>query len=125
MKRDMDLIRDILLHHEKHSDDNFYHTLNADNFENFDAEKLYSHVRLLMESGHIGYVDQTMGGEDIDLGGISPAGYDFLDSVRDPEVWRNTKELVNKAGGWSLEMMGDLARGLIKTQLKKLTGVEI
>jgi hypothetical protein len=56
---------------------------------------------------------------------LSWAGDDFLDSVRDPEIWRQTKEGAKKAGGFTVELLGDLAKGLIKTQIKKHTGVEL
>jgi hypothetical protein len=52
-------------------------------------------------------------------------GHDFLDSVRDPEIWRETKEGAKQAGGFTIELLGDLAKGLIKTQIEKHTGVKL
>ena len=52
-------------------------------------------------------------------------GCDFLDSVRDDEIWRQTKDGVTKAGGFSLDLMKALAKGLIKKQIETHTGVEL
>ena len=52
-------------------------------------------------------------------------GHDFLDQVRDDEIWRLTKEGANKAKGFTFDLLASLARGLIKEKIKKHTGIEI
>ncbi len=52
-------------------------------------------------------------------------GHDFLDSIRDPVIWQETKEGVKKAGGFSLELLGDLAKGLLKKKIEDHTGVQL
>lgn len=56
-------------------------------------------------------------------------GHDFLDTVRDSKVWEKTKEAVKGVGGVSIDTIKDvakeLAKGLIKHQVKKHTGVEL
>ena len=52
-------------------------------------------------------------------------GHDFLDSVRDEEIWRRTKEGAKAAGGFTFDIIKDLAKGLIKTQIKKHTDVDL
>jgi hypothetical protein len=72
----------------------------------------------------------------IDSGGVAPmvgigfrcltwAGHNFVDSVRDDVIWHEAKEGAKKAGGFSLELLGALAKGLIKKKIEKHTGVEI
>jgi hypothetical protein len=41
-------------------------------------------------------------------------GHDFLDSVRDPAIWKATKEGAAKIGGFSVHLLGALAKGLIR-----------
>jgi hypothetical protein len=57
--------------------------------------------------------------------GLSWAGCEYLDSVRDPEVWHKTKETANAVGGFTLDLLKKLAEGLIKMQIKKHTGIEL
>jgi Hypothetical protein (DUF2513) len=52
-------------------------------------------------------------------------GHDFIDSVRDPEIWRKTKEGAQAAGGFTIELLRELAKGFIKTQIEKHTGVKL
>jgi hypothetical protein len=85
---------------------------------------VFGHLNLLCDAD---FIDGEMNASNAELGfqGLTWAGHDFLDSVRDPEIWRKTKDGVKAAGGFTVDLLGDIAKGLIKTQLKKLTGVEI
>ncbi|KCZ88038.1 DUF2513 domain-containing protein [Hyphomonas jannaschiana] len=125
MKRDADLLRKILLAAEAKSDDGLIVTLTPEDLPhpNFE-EVMWSHVLVLEDLGYIAHEQQACD-ESVDVGRITAAGYDFLDSVRDDEVWRKTKEAAASAGGFTIDLLGDLAKGLIKTQIKRLTGVEV
>jgi hypothetical protein len=61
----------------------------------------------------------------ITFAGLTWAGHDFLDSVRDSEIWRATKEGAQKAGGFSLELLAALAKGLIKKKIEQHTGIQL
>lgn len=45
------------------------------------------------------------------------SGYDFLDSVRDLAIWRETKEGVKKAGGFTVDIVVAVGKFLIKEKL--------
>lgn len=49
----------------------------------------------------------------------------FLDSVRDPETWWRTKKAAAGAGGFTLDLLKDLAKGLIRKQIEDRTGVKL
>jgi len=51
---------------------------------------------------------------------ISWAGHEFLDSVRDPEIWRETKEGAGKVGSWSMKLLSDLAIGFARAKAQQL-----
>jgi hypothetical protein len=89
-----------------------------------DASEVYYNMRLLANAG---FLDLTDGQPAVGFGikGLTWQGHDFLDSVRDPEIWRRTKEGAQKAGGFTVELLSDLAKGLIKTQIEKYTGVKL
>jgi hypothetical protein len=56
---------------------------------------------------------------------LTPRGHDFLDSVRDPAIWHETKEGVKKAGGFTLELLGALAKGLVVKKIEHHTGIKL
>ena len=49
----------------------------------------------------------------------------FLGAIRDPEIWAKTKKGAAAAGGFTMELLRDLAKGFIKKQVEELTGVKI
>ena len=56
---------------------------------------------------------------------LSWQGHDFLDSIRDPEVWNKTKKGAAAAGGFTFDLLKDLAKGFIKTKIEEHTGIKI
>jgi hypothetical protein len=48
------------------------------------------------------------------------SGYEFLDKIRDPEIWRQTKAGASKVGVWSVAMLGELAVGFAKAKAAEL-----
>lgn len=125
MKRDMDLVRAVLLAVEEHG------TTPIDWIEDFQVEGYESelvayHVWLLAQAGFIEAIDDSTG----DRFGCSPRcltwhGAEFLDSVRDPIVWSNTKQGAKRVGSFSIDVLSEIAKGIIKKKLADLSGVEI
>lgn len=133
MKRDMDFVRDLLL--EIEGGKSHYVTMSKSIARSFwedeanypddqEAERLEYHLRLLESAGYIRAKTLTAGGDWV-IQQIEWKGHDFLDSVRDPEIWKKTKAVATKAKGFSIDLLGDIAKGLIKTQIKKHTDIEI
>ena len=128
MKRDLDLIRDLLLQIEEKYDGNFgmleinYHgEVGSPEFQ-----KTVEHIYLMGEAGLIEVRDHShMSGREYSPKRMTWWGHDFLDSIRDPEVWDQTKKLANKAGAGSLDLVGDIAKGFIKTKIKQHTGIDV
>jgi Hypothetical protein (DUF2513) len=56
---------------------------------------------------------------------ISWQGREFLDTVRDPEIWAKTKKGAEEAKGFTIDLLKDLAKGLVKKQIEELTGVKL
>ena len=107
MKRDMDLIRELLL------------KLEALPMRRGGIVSITPHADEIAVAGYD--VDQI----EYHLSQITPAGHDFLDSVRDPETWSRTKKAAAGAGGFTLELLSDLAKGFIKKQIEDRTGVKL
>jgi len=124
MKRDVDLIRELLLYMEMENKYNEDLSINSNKFPDTHSRVISAHLKEIRDRGWIRELSLASGGYMI-VGGITPAGYDFLDSVRNPEIWKQTKEVGEKAGAWTLQLLGDLAKGLIKTKIEKHTGMEL
>lgn len=124
MKRDMDLVRNILLEIENKDkgDGRWIEIL----IPEVDDKTLQEHLFLMFRSGLIeGNDGSTMSSREFLPKRLTWTGHDFIDSVRDPEIWRKTKESANAAGGFTLELLGDIAKGLLKTQIKRLSGIDV
>jgi len=46
-------------------------------------------------------------------GSITHDGYEFLDAIRDEEVWQKTKGVIAKTGGWTLGVIASVATEII------------
>lgn len=129
MRRDLDLIRALLLKLEQWPMEmGDVVTIVADDpaiaVEGYTTHQIHDHLSWILERGLVEQFDsQPMMG--ITFSRLSWEGADFLDAVRDPEVWRKTKRATEGAGGFSMELVRDLARGFIKKQIEEHTGIKL
>ena len=82
---------------------------------------------MLIDQAHFlnGNAAHTYGGKswlDIEL---TWTGHEFLDNIRDSEIWNQTKAGAEKLGGFSLELVGSLAKGFVRKKIEQHTGVEL
>jgi hypothetical protein len=117
MRRDPDLIRALLLAVEAADGE----LLHQPAVRGYDRRTVHFHVRLLLEAGYLSTAlpDRSIR-QDWILLRLSWSGYDFLDRVRDGEVWRGTKQVAAKLGSWSLETLGTIAREIVLTKARTL-----
>lgn len=127
MKRDMDLIREILLAVDAADEPPSFDDLISEDAPEADQKRYAYHVRMLTDqAGFLSGIDvESFDGPGwLDLN-LTWRGHEFLDQIRDPEIWRKAKAGMEKAGGFSIDLIGALAKGLIKTQIEKHTGVDL
>ncbi|QGA38184.1 DUF2513 domain-containing protein [Burkholderia glumae] len=129
MKRDMDLIRELLLKLESLPMERGYVLIISAgdqelHVQGYDDNQIDYHLSLIKEAG---LIDSAGAGSTMGYGfrRLSWAGHDFLDSIRNPDVWTKTKEGALAAGGFTIELLGDLAKGFIKKQIEDRTGVKL
>ena len=120
MKRDMDFIRDILLEIEKHPkmDGAHIEALGLDLFPGRSAGELSFHIGLLKQAGFIRVGAETLNGDRY-LHGLTWEGCEFLDAVRDPDVWKKAKDGAAKAGGAGLAFVLEIAKAIARAELQK------
>lgn len=129
MRRDMDLIRDLMLALEAlpESPGGVHQLTPGEGVLASDAygkDTVAYHLQLIEEAKLIQTFEASYGGEVL-FNRLSWAGHDFVDSVRSPEVWAKTKKGAEAAGGFTVDLLKDLAKGFIKKQLEDLTGVRL
>lgn len=122
MKLDKDLVRQILLSVEASNDAPVgWITLEI---EGRSSDELSYHVMLLAEAGFIEAQDlSTLGEFEWQPTRLTYQGHEFLDTIRDSEVWRRTKAGAEKAGVASVGFVWDLAKAYGKQVLSERLGI--
>lgn len=119
MKRDLDLMRDMMLCIEENVSG--FRFLRRDSFLDLcdDKDVIAYHLRILVEAGFIDAQDVSSNeGEDYAVHGLTYAGCDYLDSVRSSSVWSQVKERLKKIGGIaSTEIIKKVADSIAASQL--------
>jgi hypothetical protein len=119
MKRDLDLIREILLHIESGQEYDgtreFCSTTPEEmGLTGYTPEEFFYHCTLLIEDG---YIDGAATIVNIVVRRLTSRGHDFLDDIRDPGVWKKVKTQLGGLPGVALTVVAELAKGEIKKHL--------
>ena len=115
MKRDMDLIREILLAIESYPESDAYN-LNL-SFPGHSEDEVSYHCRLLSDAMMIDAKSlQTMGEpEEWMLKGMTWTGHEFLEASRDDSRWNKAKKIISeKTGSFSFEILKSILMDLMK-----------
>jgi hypothetical protein len=127
MKRDMDLVRSILIEIEEGKSDFIIdYPMAQTNDEADELKKIKHHLVIMVQADLINISNHSQSFiEDIDYGpvqvlGLTWKGHDFLDSIRDPAVWRKTKEGASKVGGAGFGVILELGKAYARQELQKL-----
>jgi hypothetical protein len=134
MKRDMDLIRELMLKLEDlpvGPGDNV-HILPANGgllvedcsvvpVGNYSDHEIEYHLSLIEKAA---FIEPTRHGPAVGImfRGLSWSGHDFLDSVRSPDVWDKTKQAVSTAGGFTVDLLVFAAKTYLEAKIKGLIG---
>ncbi|KAE9633744.1 DUF2513 domain-containing protein [Defluviitalea raffinosedens] len=119
MKRNFDLIRHILLKIEESDSER----MTIDDFvtDEYSPKEISFHIRLLLDVNYIEATSiRTLGSpfEEFIVQRITMFGYEYLDSVRDPKIWTETKAKLQKAtSSVSLEIVKSVATKIISGML--------
>lgn len=98
MKRDMDLVREILLEIEKQYVSTAIYNLEI---EGYDMTTVAYHCKILYEAGFVSTYKAEYAGNELwsfGVGSLTWDGNDYLDNVRDNSIWRKTKDVITKKG---------------------------
>lgn len=97
MKRNMDLIRELLFYIEENYKGDL---LIIDTFENYSNAEILYHFELMSQAGLIsGKVTRFISGEGIiECKGLAWAGQDFLTNIKNESVWKDVKKTAKEKG---------------------------
>lgn len=116
MKRDMDVIRTIILAVRNANADDVVNSV-----EGIDAETFRFHAQLLDEAGLVAgkvATDNIGMPKAAVLFRLTWAGHDFADSIVNETLWNKAKDkLMTPSLGWTFDILKDVLAGLIKKGL--------
>jgi len=116
MRFEKDMVREILLAIEA-SDTDPRELINLE-IPGRSSEEVAYHVQLLAEAGFIEAQELSdMGCYDWRAQRLTFQGHEFLDTIREPEIWRTTKENAKKVGGAGVQMLFEIGKACIKQKL--------
>jgi hypothetical protein len=116
VKLQKELVREILLKLEE--DDGSPNAWKDIQVSGFTWEQVAYHICILSEGGLVEATDlTTTDGFDWRATRLTYAGHEFVDTVRDGEVWRKTKEVASKTGVYSLQVLMEAGKMVVKQQL--------
>lgn len=117
MKRDMDLVRAILLAMEACPNGL---VLGEFSLPGYSYEQVHFHAYLMWRAGLIEAENITTVGHTSPLAlprSITWQGYDFLSNARSPDMWQQAKALVEKVGSASFDIWVAILTEVVKRNL--------
>lgn len=128
MTRDMDLIRHLLILLEAKPGPELLKVSDIE-AEGYSPSVIQYHLNLMYQAGLIN-------GEDVRSSTSSRLikvmpfdltwqGHEFLEHIRDPEIWRQAKAGASRAGTASIEFIWGMAKVLLKNTIRQHTGLDI
>lgn len=119
MKRDMELIRRVMLEVEKSKDP---YELVDPKFEGHNETEISYHISLLDDAGLLHGQDRSaIGVFRWSAGALTWAGHEFVEAIRDDSVWKEALAITAKSGdGTVFEILN---KALMQV-LEKRTGLE-
>lgn len=116
MKRDDDFIRSLLFEIEQSEEPYLLAPLKL--APSPEELKRYMHAKWLSDAGLL--IEEKRG-----VFRITNQGHDYLNAIRNDNIWNKTKYAASSAGGVGLGMMKDIAVSYVKQELSDRLGIKI
>ena len=120
MKRDMEIIRKVLLAIEEQYVDVSIDDLEVDGV---DMKTVAYHCKILYDGGYISEYNAQFADDELyffGVGSLTWEGHEFLDSIRDDKIWSNVKSTITKKGlPMVIDVVKDVAAAIISEMAKK------
>ena len=124
MKRDMDLVRQILFAMEKDETQIIFGESNPVKVDGYKRENIDYHMKIMAQAGLL-HEDLFEISSDPNLPkiyvsdySISWLGHEFLDAARDNKRWEKVKDVMSQVGGFVFDVGKQLLIQYLKSELK-------
>ncbi|MEZ8040170.1 DUF2513 domain-containing protein [Vibrio sp. 1F263] len=117
MKRDMDLIRRLVLFIEEKEDD---YPITKPPFEGYTDQEFEEHYHLLFEAGLVRCETISSGSTPSRIVRVIPfsltwEGHDFADAIKNETIWKKAKEsIIPQIGGLPFDVLKAVLIGMCK-----------
>jgi hypothetical protein len=127
MKRDMSLVRELLLKIANAKEPPNFSDVAGHLEGTFGYELAAYHMKMLIrEVGLVRAIDVcSQDGDDWLELQLTWAGNDFLDNIRDPGVWAKTQDGLQEIGGASWEIVAEMGKAYMKAKIKERLGLDL
>ena len=125
MERDDELVRKIVMKvaaegHDPHK------AITRFGIDGYDERAVNYHVWLLQDAGFLTTLDvTTLNGSSFMPKVLTHEGQEFMATIRDKEIWSQTKSLAKQGGVGTLQAIWKIAQAVGKAEFKKRTGIDI
>lgn len=130
MELNKDCVRDVLLSCEellKMDEDGYMNSLSHEELEqvlpNYKTEDIIYTVVKLKEAGFLDVKVTRASGNilvDVRVYDITFNGHEFLNDIRDDDNWKKVKDISKSVGAFSINMIAQIAIGVIQTNISAL-----
>ncbi|SDC60541.1 Hypothetical protein SAMN05421734_11310 [Pelagirhabdus alkalitolerans] len=122
MKRDMELIRSLLLEIEEDERDRII--FNPDDSDKYTSKQIQYNLKLMVECGLIkGSVDNYWDGYKVVVSDLTWEGHDFLDAARNDTIWNEAKEIAKQKGSHLSDLPIAVVTGILVSVSKQIFGI--
>ena len=117
MKLNHDCIRDLLLYLEDNLSMNNYIIANNLSLNKYSSDDILYTADKLYEAGFLNCTRETEDEPIVVIHSISYQGHQFLDTIRDNSVWKDTKSKLSKLASYSIPIIQQVATAITKAKL--------
>lgn len=124
MKRDMELVRSLLLSIEESHNGRDPIQFKPDESDKYSKNEIEYHLRLMNDAGLIdANFSSTFAGPESLVRGLTWAGHDFLEAAKNPEVWEQANKEAESKGSKLNDLPIEIVKALLIEALKKMFGL--
>lgn len=127
MKLNPDCVRDILLKIEEIPDVKHHWDFTPKNipeiFPTYSIEEIIYHLRQCELSGFLLNPSHNGNFDYYDVADLTPYGHEFLNNIRENNIWNGVKSVANKVGTTSLNALVQIASNVITQLIKAQFGL--
>lgn len=116
MELKQDCVREVLLYLEKNCKLNDFISSSQIEIDGFSTEDITYTLNKLEEGSFVNIVSRDLDG-DMLIKDITYHGHQFLDNIRDKNIWTETKTKVSKVKSVSLSILEQVAAQIITSKL--------